>query len=307
VPGRPGAPVPDAAQVVVVGGGVMGAGIAHALLLSGARVHISESASAAAEAAVVRVQALLARNGRAAPGSGTATSPTGSAPADCEDRLSAGIGLPSWGSVAAVFEAVPEVVALKREIAAASQRRYPEALIATNTSSLSIDQIADAMGDPGRLVGMHFFNPVPASRLIEIVVGARTAPLAVQQARSWVESVGKCAIEVRDSPGFATSRLGLAIGLEAIRMVEERVASVTDIDRGMTLGYKLPVGPLELTDRVGLDVRLAIADHLSATLGERFRAPELLRQMVTDGQLGRKSGAGFYRWAADGTKTGSEL
>jgi 3-hydroxybutyryl-CoA dehydrogenase len=134
------------------------------------------------------------------------------------------------------------------------------------------------------------------------VVGARTWATSVAAAHEWSKFLGKEAIEVRDSPGFATSRLGLAIGLEAIRMVEENVASVADIDRGMTLGYKLPVGPLELTDRVGLDVRLAMAEHLNETLGERFRPPELLRQMVADGQLGRKSGRGFYRWTAEGKK-----
>jgi 3-hydroxybutyryl-CoA dehydrogenase len=143
---------------------------------------------------------------------------------------------------------------------------------------------------------MHFFNPVPRSLLVEIVTGPATAPPAVERAREWVHLLGKEEIVVRDSPGFATSRLGVAIGLEAIRMLEEGVASAEDIDRGMVLGYRFPMGPLRLTDLVGLDVRLAIAEHLERTLGARFAPPRLLRDKVAAGELGRKAGRGFFTW-----------
>jgi 3-hydroxybutyryl-CoA dehydrogenase len=278
--------------VVVIGGGTMGAGIVHSLVTSGATVFLVERDEEAGSRARERVSSSLARHD------------TSLNPARPPVRVT--VGLPACGQMGGepdlVLETVPEHIALKQDVIATAEAAYPGAVIATNTSSLSIDRIAGTLGEPGRLVGMHFFNPVPASRLIEIVVGARTWATSVAAAHEWSKFLGKEAIEVRDSPGFATSRLGLAIGLEAIRMVEENVASAADIDRGMTLGYKLPVGPLELTDRVGLDVRLAIAEHLNETLGERFRPPELLRQMVAEGQLGRKSGRGFYRWTAEGKK-----
>jgi 3-hydroxybutyryl-CoA dehydrogenase len=168
--------------------------------------------------------------------------------------------------------------------------------IATNTSSLSIDELAMVLDHPQRFCGLHFFNPVPASQLVEIVVGARTSPALVTEAGAWVTALGKTPIVVRDSPGFASSRLGVALGLEAIRMVAEGVASAEDIDAAMTLGYKHPVGPLRLTDLVGLDVRLGIADYLSSKLGGRFEPPALLREMVARGELGRKTGRGFYEW-----------
>jgi 3-hydroxybutyryl-CoA dehydrogenase len=143
---------------------------------------------------------------------------------------------------------------------------------------------------------LHFFNPVPASELVEVVAGAATAAEIVDRARGWVAALGKTPVVVRDSPGFASSRLGVALGLEAIRMVEEGVASAEDIDAAMTLGYKHPVGPLRLTDLVGLDVRLAIAEYLASRLGPRFEPPALLREKVAHGELGRKVGRGFYEW-----------
>jgi 3-hydroxybutyryl-CoA dehydrogenase len=278
--------------VVVIGGGTMGAGIVHSLVTSGATVFLAERDELAASRARERVLSSLARHDTSL---NLAHAP-----------VHVTVGLPACGHMGGepdlVLETVPEHIVLKQDIIAGAEATYPDVVIATNTSSMSIDRMAETLDEPGRLVGMHFFNPVPASRLIEIVVGARTSATSVAAAHEWSKFLGKEAIEVRDSPGFATSRLGLAIGLEAIRMVEENVASVADIDRGMTLGYKLPIGPLELTDRVGLDVRLAIAEHLNETLGERFCPPELLRQMVAEGHLGRKSGRGFYRWTAEGKK-----
>ncbi len=150
---------------------------------------------------------------------------------------------------------------------------------------------------PDRFLGLHFFNPVPASQLVEIVVGRDTAPELVADARGWVAAIGKVPVVVRDAPGFASSRLGVALGLEAIRMLEEGVASAADIDAAMQLGYRHPIGPLRTTDLVGLDVRLGIAEELHARLGDRFAPPELLRRMVADGRLGRKTGRGFYEWS----------
>lgn len=197
-----------------------------------------------------------------------------------------------------VIEAVPEKLELKRQVFATVERHAPaEALLASNTSSLSITRLAEGLERPQRFLGLHFFNPVPLMALLEIVVGARTGAAATELARAFGQRIGKEPIVVRDAPGFASSRLGVALGLEAIRMVEEGVASPADIDKAMELGYRHPMGPLRLTDLVGLDVRLGIAEYLHATLGERFRPPELLRRMVAAGQLGKKSGQGFYSWA----------
>ncbi|KAA1426074.1 3-hydroxyacyl-CoA dehydrogenase family protein [Nocardioides antri] len=274
------APLPQA--IGVYGGGRMGAGIAHAFAVAGASVTVVESDEEAAVAARDRVAKSLGRaveKGVAVVGSvEVVTDP---------DRLRP-TGL--------VVEAVPELVDLKREVLARIAAVAPEAVVGTNTSSLSIDQLADALPDPSRLVGLHFFNPVPVSDLVEVVVGRRTSPALVADAQAWVAALGKTAITVRDSPGFASSRLGVAIALEAVRMLEEGVASAADIDTAMTLGYRHPVGPLRTTDIVGLDVRLSIAEHLERELGPRFAPPALLREKVAAGELGRKTGQGFYSW-----------
>ncbi len=198
-----------------------------------------------------------------------------------------------------IIEAVPESFELKctlfREIDGLASRH---SVLASNTSSLSIAAIAAVTSRPESVLGMHFFNPVDRMQLCEIVAGAGTAPETVAAARAVADRMGKKSIVVRDSPGFATSRLGLVLGLEAIRMCEQGVASAEDIDAAMELGYRHPMGPLRLTDLVGLDVRLAIAEHLHQALGsEAFRPPELLRQMVAEGRLGKKSGRGFYEWS----------
>jgi 3-hydroxybutyryl-CoA dehydrogenase len=195
-----------------------------------------------------------------------------------------------------VVEAVPESVELKAAVLDRVEAIAPGAALATNTSSLSVDRLAAGLARPDRLLGLHFFNPVPASALVEIVVGASTSPALVDVARSWVAALGKTAITVTDSPGFASSRLGVALALEAMRMLEEGVASAVDIDTAMTLGYRHPMGPLRTTDVVGLDVRLAIAEHLAREVGERFEPPAILREKVAAGQLGRKAGQGFYAW-----------
>ncbi len=195
-------------------------------------------------------------------------------------------------------EAVPERLELKREALREVERlNASDFVFATNTSSLSISEIAEGARRPAGVVGMHFFNPVHAMRLVEIVVGRETSPETVEAVRAVAARMGKEPIVVRDVPGFASSRLGVALGLEAMRMVEEGVASPKDIDTAMELGYNHPMGPLRLTDLVGLDVRLHIAEYLHARLGsERFRPPDLLRRMVAEGKLGKKSGEGFYLW-----------
>ena len=197
-----------------------------------------------------------------------------------------------------VVEAIPESLDLKRDLFARLDAAAPAAaVLATNTSSLPVASIAAATSRPGRVVGMHFFNPVHVMKLLELVRAHQTADSTLGLARKAGEQLGKQVIVVKDHPGFASSRLGIALGMEAIRMLEEGVASAEDIDRAMELGYGHPMGPLKLTDLVGLDVRLAIAEYLHRELGSpSFRPPQLLKKMVRAGKLGKKSGEGFYRY-----------
>jgi 3-hydroxybutyryl-CoA dehydrogenase len=273
---------------VVVGGGTMGAGIAHVLLAAGTRVTLAEASAERAGAAREAVAASLRK--------GAERGKLAAEPADLLAHLSTVDTLAELPPAAELLiEAVPEDLALKRDVLATAGAACPDAVLASNTSSLSITKLADGLaGD--RVIGMHFFNPVPASELVELVTHDGLPAATVARARGWAEALGKTVIEVRDSPGFATSRLGVAVGLEAIRMVEEGVASAEDIDTGMRLGYKWPMGPLRLTDLVGLDVRLSIAEHLERELGPRFAPPELLRNKVARGELGRKTGRGFFDW-----------
>lgn len=278
------------AHVGVVGGGTMGAGIAHVFLAAGARVTVVESDDdrvAAARAALERSLQGAADRGKLPAGTDVDGLVGATAIVTGVENLPPDTGL--------VVEAVPERVDLKQQILGAAAQRCPDAVLATNTSSLSVGAIGRDL-PPGRLLGMHFFNPVPAQRLVELIRPPEVPGALVERVRGWVEALGKTAIVVDDAPGFATSRLGVAVGLEAIRMLEEGVASAEDIDTGMKLGYRWPVGPLELTDIVGLDVRLAVAEHLAQELGERFTPPQLLRDKVERGELGRKSGQGFHRW-----------
>ena len=197
-----------------------------------------------------------------------------------------------------VIEAAPENLELKRHLLREAETLIDsECIFATNTSSLSINEVAAASSRPENVVGMHFFNPVHIMRLVEIVVGAQTSPEVTAAVRQVATRMKKEPIIVRDVPGFASSRLGVTLGLEAMRMVEQGVASARDIDTAMELGYNHPMGPLRLTDLVGLDVRLNIAEYLHGKLGsETFRPPEILRRMVREGKLGKKSGEGFYKW-----------
>lgn len=274
--------------VGVYGGGRMGAGIAHAFLLSGSTVVIIEADVAAADAARRRVEASLA--------TASARGALGVSVDEVAARLSVSTDQSALAATDLVVEAVPESVELKQTVLRRIELAAPMAMIATNTSSLSVDQLAQALTRPENFVGLHFFNPVPASDLVEVVVGGRTDAGLVGAAQLWVKALGKTAITVTDSPGFASSRLGVAIALEAMRMLEEGVGSAEDIDTAMTLGYKHPTGPLRTTDIVGLDVRLAIAEHLRREIGERFEPPAILREMVATGNLGRKTGQGFFGW-----------
>jgi len=275
-------------MIVVIGGGTMGGGIAVSFVLAGKPVRLIEGSAELAEAAEERVRASLTRAaGRR----------------DRADEAEALQKLLSFSTehdapgVDLVIEAVPEDTALKQKIFSGLESVYgPETIFATNTSSLSVTEIASALEHRDRFIGMHFFNPVPASSLVEIVVGSETSASTNCRVVEHTKSLDLTPIVVQDSPGFASSRLGLTLGLEAIRMVESGVASAEDIDAAMTLGYKHPIGPLKLTDLVGLDVRLAIAEHLASTLGDRFEPPQLMRQMVADGKLGKKTGEGFYEW-----------
>ncbi|HEV7646718.1 MAG TPA: 3-hydroxyacyl-CoA dehydrogenase family protein [Actinophytocola sp.] len=277
------------ATAVVVGGGTMGAGIAHVLLAAGSRVTVAEADPARAAAAADAVAASL----RKAEERGKIDQPAAGLLAHLStvDSLA---DLPPAAEL--VVEAVPEDLELKRRVLGEVATRCADAVLASNTSSLSITALA--VGLPGeRVVGMHFFNPVPVQKLVELVTHDGLAAETLATVRGYAEALGKTVIEVRDSPGFATSRLGLAVGLEAIRMLEEGVASAEDIDTGMRLGYGWPMGPLRLTDLVGLDVRLSIASHLERELGPRFAPPELLGNKVARGELGRKTGRGFFDWS----------
>lgn len=275
-------------RVGVLGGGRMGAGIAHGFVLAGSSVTVVERDAEAAEAARGRVLDSIEKS--------LARGFAGDR-AELESRLQVSANYDDFAQAQLVVEAVPELWDLKVEsLRKVEEVIDSEAWLASNTSSISVSDLAQQLQRPERFLGLHFFNPVPASTLIEVVIGAQSAAETAQIARGWVQALGKTAVVVNDAPGFASSRLGVAIALEAMRMVEEGVASAEDIDNAMVLGYKHPTGPLKTTDIVGLDVRLGIAEYLHERLGERFAPPQILKDKVAAGELGRKSGRGFYDW-----------
>ena len=277
-------------NVGVLGGGRMGAGIAHAFLINGATVVVVERDDDAAAGARARVTDAVAKSASRGALDG--------APEDVLARFSTSTDYSAFAGCGLVVEAVPEDFELKvSALKAVEEQLLPGAFLASNTSSLSVTDLAAQLQRPASFVGLHFFNPVPASTLIEVVVAKETSPELAAAAKGWTEALGKTAVVVNDAPGFASSRLGVAIALEAMRMVEEGVASAEDIDAAMVLGYKHPTGPLKTTDIVGLDVRLGIAEYLHSTLGERFAPPQILRDKVARGELGRKTGKGFFDWA----------
>jgi len=279
-------------QVTVIGAGTMGHGIAHVTAAAGIRVALYDLSGELIERGIQSIRRNLAR--------GIEKGKVTEAERDAVlERVVAAVELePAAASSQLVIEAAPESLVLKQELAGRVDAAAPaEAVLASNTSSLSIEAIAAATRRPERVIGMHFFNPVHLMPLLEVVRTAATDPAVVELAVTTGRAMGKEPIVVRDTPGFASSRLGLVLGLEAMRMLEQGVASAEDIDKAMTLGYRHPMGPLRLTDLVGLDVRLAIAEYLHQQLGsEAFRPPEILRRLVGEGRLGKKSGRGFYEW-----------
>jgi 3-hydroxybutyryl-CoA dehydrogenase len=282
-----------ARHVAVVGAGTMGHGIAYAAALAGCEVRLTDTRPEALRLAVGRMTDLLAvavRRGKLAEPDRAAAAGRLHADADLAATV---------GDAEVVIEAVREHLGTKQQLFAEVERMAPpDALLGTNTSSLSIAAIAAAVREPGRVIGMHFFNPVHAMQLVEVVTHPLTGPQSVERGVAFVKALGKEPIVVKDSPGFASSRLGVALGLEAMRMLEQGVASAEDIDKAMELGYNHPMGPLKLTDVVGLDVRLAIAEYLFQALEDRqFEPPQILRDKVARGELGKKTGKGFYSWS----------
>ena len=282
-------------QISVLGTGTMGRGIAYLSAIAGYETVIHDVDSAALDASRASIESTLKKS--VAKGKVTE-----SAAREAMQRIQLAAELePAVRTADLIIEAVPEDADLKKNLfSQADLFCGDDTILASNTSSLSISKLAGAVERRDRFVGLHFFNPPHVMKLVEIVRGERTSDRTIEQAREVAQRMGKEPIVVLDSPGFATSRLGIAIGLEAIRMLEDGVASAEDIDRAMELGYNHPMGPLRLSDLVGLDVRLGIAEYLASTLGPRFEPPELLRQMVRVGKLGKKSGRGFYEWKDEG-------
>ena len=283
----------DIRNVLVIGTGTMGNGIAHVAAAAGYDAHLFDVDSAAVERGLATIGKNLQKGvdrGKVSEADrDAALAHLHTAPADLA-KAAEGMDL--------VVEAVPEKIELKQSIFRTLGEATPShAILASNTSSLPVSIIAEASGRASHVIGMHFFNPVHLMKLLEIVQTDATSSDVVAATRAAGERMGKTCIVVRDSPGFATSRLGLVLGLEAIRMVQEGVATAQDIDTAMELGYRHPMGPLKLTDLVGLDVRLGIAQHLSKALDDRrFDPPKLLQDLVAEGKLGKKTGQGFYDW-----------
>jgi 3-hydroxybutyryl-CoA dehydrogenase len=281
-------------KILVVGAGVMGRGIAGVCALAGHETLVFDADPEAQRHVRNGIESSWARaveRGKL----GAETVENGRRLLRVLERLK------NAAVVDFAIEAVPEALELKRMVMSELDDLCQEpAILASNTSSLSITRIGRATGRRDRVIGTHFFNPVAAMPLVEVVRGEDTSNETVERTVAFVRSLGKQEVRVNDSPGFATSRLGLALGLEAMRMVEESVALPEDIDRAMELGYGHRMGPLKTSDLVGLDVRLAIAEALASELSdERFAPPEILRKMVAEGRTGKKSGEGFYRWEGD--------
>lgn len=280
------------AKVTVIGAGTMGHGIAQVAAQSGFSTTLYDLDAAQLARGMAQIQSNLDTG--VAKGKVT----------EAEREATLARLKPSADLIAAadattlIVEAIPERLDWKTTLFDTLGQAAPaDALLATNTSSLSVTEIAAKTKHPERVVGMHFFNPPHLVKLLEIVRAVQTSEESVRRAHEIGAALGREMIVVSDSPGFATSRLGLVIGLEAMRMLESGVASAEDIDRAMELGYRHPMGPLRLTDLVGLDVRLAIAEYLHREIGEQFRPPAILRKLVRAGRLGKKSGEGFYKWS----------
>ena len=275
--------------IAVIGGGTMGVGIAYVAALAGIAVAVVEPDAGRAEV----MRRTIDEAATSAIGRGKLDQASGGALAGRITRVAVVEDLAE--GLALIVESIPERLDLKLDVLARCAARRP-LLLASNTSALSIDRLSQAVPDPTSFLGMHFFNPVWSIKLVELVRGTATSEVALTDARAFVEALGKESLTVRDVPGFATSRLDLIASLEAMRMLESGVASAEDIDRAAVLAYRHPVGPLRLSDIVGLDVRLDIARTLQDAHGERFAPPQILIDMVAAGRLGAKSGLGFFAW-----------
>ncbi|OYR82272.1 3-hydroxyacyl-CoA dehydrogenase family protein [Halorubrum ezzemoulense] len=286
-------------QVAVLGAGTMGHGIAQVSAMAGHDVQVRDIDEELVADGLTAIESNLEE--------GIERDKVTQNEADATlDRLSGTTSLESAVTDAdIVIEAVPEEMGVKHDtVTDVESHVAPDTIIASNTSSLSLTEIASALDHPSRAVGLHFFNPVHIMKLVEIVTAEQSSDETVERARQFVEGIEKTPIEVMDSPGFASSRLGVALGVESMRMVEQGVASPEDIDTAMELGYNHPLGPIELGDVVGLDVRLDILEYLRKELGERFKPPQILKRKVRAGKLGKKSGEGFYIWE-DGEVVGT--
>lgn len=278
-------------KLVVIGAGTMGHGIAQVAAQAGFDVVLED----VSEDFVTRGFARIEDNLKKGVERGKVTEEQMRA---ALSRIRTSTNLSDATTADLVIEAVIEKLDAKRDLLTQlDQICKPAAILATNTSSLSIASIASATARADRVIGMHFFNPVHIMKLIEVVIAAETSQNTLSTALDVARRMGKEAITVKDAPGFATSRLGVALGLEAMRMLEQGVASAEDIDKAMVLGYDHPMGPLRLTDLVGLDIRLNIAEYLFEMLNsDVFRPPEILKRKVAEGKLGKKTGEGFYKW-----------
>jgi 3-hydroxybutyryl-CoA dehydrogenase len=275
--------------IAVLGAGTMGHGVAHAAMAAGYETRMYDVSQTQLNIAVGQVMSILKKSvdlGRLSNDDCNATF----------DRLKATTSLVEAVAKAdVIIEAVPEKVDLKVALLAAIDASAPaESVIASNTSALSITELAAVLKDPGRVGGMHFFNPVHKMKLVEVVRALETTDETVSVMQEVAHRMGKETVVVRESPGFITSRINAMIGNEAFYMLQEGVASARDIDKALKLGLNHPMGPFELVDLVGLDTRLSILQHLHRTLGEKFRPCPLLEQYVKGGRLGRKAGKGVY-------------
>ena len=284
-----GTPGTVALTMAVVGAGTMGVGIAYIYAAAGWNVIIVEPDDARSQA----VQQTLADVAQSGAKRGKLNAAQVAHVSHGVQRVAAAADLPTGLDL--VVETVPERLALKQQVLAQIDGRNPR-IIASNTSSMSINELAASVRDPSTFLGMHFFNPVWSLQMVELIRGKHTSPQTLALARQFAEATGKTTITVSDLPGFATSRLDLIASLEAMRMLQDGVASAEDIDRAMVIAYRHPMGPLRLSDIVGLDVRLDIARQLSKALGERYAPPQNLQDMVARGELGQKSGKGFFEW-----------
>ena len=279
-----------AKSMAVVGGGTMGVGIVYVFAAAGWHVWVVEPDDVRAQS----LQKTLEETASAGLKRGKLTESSVKHITTSVERLQSSEQLPLGLDL--VIETVPERMDIKRAVLAQIDARLPS-IIASNTSAMSINELAQCVKDPSSFLGMHFFNPVWSLAMVELIRGDATSDKTLFDAKKYAASIGKTSITVRDVPGFATSRLDLIASLEAMRMLEDGVASAEDIDNAMLIAYRHPMGPLRLSDVVGLDVRLDIARQLSVTLGDRYAPPKILEDMVARGELGRKSGKGFFNWA----------